>query len=571
MHLLPYKDLHLQGELFGESVDYVIADYTDRLFGYINNTWVHEENCFIDSLSISDEIAILSAWESWGLYEDRLSISQNDLIYAQQINGSINNNILNTAKVFDLVGKADLVLVDVQVIGNAQIRENIEMQFTIQNNGYAPAENIQLDMIMEEYAFLNDVELTEGIVISPNNSLQVSLVLPDYLTQYMAGDMEFTFFLDNTDDYNYIDNWYDKIISVSVSSSGIPAVPFDYIAENFPTQQVDEEGESYLVKGVYVGWIYDTVDSNRSEYVILYRKVGEELWQTFPLGNNSGYFLYDFPEDYVEVEFIPAVVDQYENKYVSNKGSTVVTLTTDPLLQTATVSGSIHEDYHECSSCWVSVAGEVVETNDAGEFIEEYAPNGRIMVGTREEYHKDIRKIITTTPDDIIENVEILATKYIDEEAPEITEIVVSNIDDGMIDNNQSVDITIKGSDNFTVIKEVDVFYYDPSLDIWRYIGTTQDGPYRIDKVLSWFIPLDLVGQGFKLKAVARDYSHNDSLPVEYGPFEILDSTDYEDPIISELYIINDTDYIIDNNAQSRIVIFAEDNGENLSRNGRVL
>ena len=70
------------------------------------------------------------------------------------------------------------------------------------------------------------------------------------------------------------------------------------------------------------------------------------------------------------------------------------------------------------------------------------------------------------------------------------------------------------------ITKETDFYYYDPAQSVWLYLGTE---PVNSGQAwLQWYIPDTLLGAGYKVRAIARDYRANESTPVEWGPFQIV-------------------------------------------------
>ncbi len=76
-----------------------------------------------------------------------------------------------------------------------------------------------------------------------------------------------------------------------------------------------------------------------------------------------------------------------------------------------------------------------------------------------------------------------------------------------------------------TAIKEGDFYLWNPTDEIWTFLGTApvSNSNYAMMK---WYVPTNLpLTSGYKIKGVLRDYRGNQSEAKEWGPFAIMDGT----------------------------------------------
>jgi hypothetical protein len=118
---------------------------------------------------------------------------------------------------------------------------------------------------------------------------------------------------------------------------------------------------------------------------------------------------------------------------------------------------------------------------------------------------------------------EIINSHPPDNEVPVIDILELRFSSSKTFKNQTSYQILVDGHDNGS-FKEADLYYWDPTLSGWEFIGT-RAAMNNSQIYTPWIIPATLLGSGYKLKAVVRDTSGNVSDPKEWGPFTIIDGT----------------------------------------------
>ncbi|MDO8490022.1 MAG: choice-of-anchor D domain-containing protein [bacterium] len=105
---------------------------------------------------------------------------------------------------------------------------------------------------------------------------------------------------------------------------------------------------------------------------------------------------------------------------------------------------------------------------------------------------------------------------------PVLENLQVRYMQGDTIKNQQEAILVAPGSDNDRITNG-DFWYWDPKKSDWILIGQSND-PSPIQS-LRWVIPKEMLGQGYRVKAVVYDATGNASESKEFGPFEIIDGS----------------------------------------------
>ncbi|MCT4592257.1 MAG: hypothetical protein N4A36_02655 [Candidatus Gracilibacteria bacterium] len=310
------------------------------------------------------------------------------------------------------------------------------------------------------------------------------------------------FYIDTPNEFKIDDNNW---ISLDIDHPTYPDMTSLYnylIAHWYET----EDGQY----GINMRW--DHIEDPRREDYVIMKKIGNR-WQYAPLGNpnQSGAFVTD-----VNFSQNKATVNlgvKYNGQIYYTSGITISNVITN------NISGSVGN-----KKPYLTVGGYGFNaiTDKNGNFSSQNLSGKYVLWIDDDEYEKIMTPVISSAQENLPKNNVRVFTKLKDDSTPPIISDIEINGYTNLINNQRDYDVFVYGSDNVKV-KEADLYYFEPQQNRWFYIYTQKfDGNHAGFK---WYAPSSLNGQGYKLKAIIRDFRDNESEAFEYGPFEIIDGT----------------------------------------------
>ena len=351
-----------------------------------------------------------------------------------------------------------------------------------------------------------------GMNVAPGDTFTLTINYP--ATGQFLGNMGFKFYVEGDGESNYDNNWLSKTFTFASDTGGKPALPLYYIAHKY-----DISGSPAL----NIRWSQRS-DPNRAAYVAMYRKKGNAAWNFASVSNTwNGAFLYPFEEG-VTYEVTAGVLHQNWSTVTYFSESVVdITMSADPLAYTGEVSGRITFNEKPFPNAWMFGYGIPGGSDADGNFANSNVANGTTAAwADRNQYDH----IVTKFPVSIggaTTGIRLFTRLAEDIEPPRITYLAIQGaLQDGngyWVANGYTKNLLIEVQDN-KAWKEADLWYFEPKTGEWVYIKTvgSEGSTYLL---APWTISADLLGTGYKIRAIARDWRGNSSLPVEWGPFEI--------------------------------------------------
>ncbi|MCP4109089.1 MAG: hypothetical protein GY749_26765, partial [Desulfobacteraceae bacterium] len=354
-----------------------------------------------------------------------------------------------------------------------------------------------------------------GYIIEAQEEAVFSLSFTGTTTKRLLGDTEIKFYIEGENESDYQNNWLARTFNFASAPDGSPALPLYYIAHKH-----DLNG----APAINIRWAKRD-DPNRLNYVLMYRIAGTSAWSYKGISTTwNGTFVFGVFSEGQTYEVTAGVVHQDRQTVTSFPEITPIKVSSDRTYYTGDISGYITVDNEKTPGVLArgySVSGP---TDDNGDFFYENVPNGTAAAYVYEDHFEEIISKFTIPVNGITENVRLFTRLIPDDTPPEIEKVEFYHYTGGgTIRNQMALRVIAYGSDNVS-LKEADFYYWNPNAQDWRYIGTAgaDNSSYAL---IEWDVSAALIGPGFKLKALFRDYQGNESDPAEYGPFEIIDGT----------------------------------------------
>ncbi|QFR39280.1 hypothetical protein A9Q91_03525 [Candidatus Gracilibacteria bacterium 28_42_T64] len=466
-----------------------------------------------DNLAINSERSTLESslygllLEKDGNVLDEVQFMKNDLKKLQSYDGSFTDD-LTTIYTSLFLAEADLVIESVTPVGTLKHKDAAKLTVTIKNNGYKKSLPVGIHTYTNKYYHAGKAT---AISDSIDSNSTVIFELDFSSTPRFKGDVEFDFFLDNQGDINYEDNWFNSAFNFVNTSDNSPVLPMNYSAFSH---------ESSAGLGIAAIW-NDTGDIDLQEYVVLVRNKGESDWKEIVLNKTlypEGAFISGFNEgDKVEVTMGVRLADSTLS-YFSNFSEFTITPTANKL--TSNVNGKLYSNKLGVYNELLKGNGYSTTSEPGGDF-DISVPAGKTIISIdKGSGYESFENSITADGVTDITGYEYHTRLKVDAEKPVMSDLKFN--DNFAIKNRKTKNIIISGTDNIG-IREFHLYYYDPEYASWIFENSMT--PDYGQSTYTWSIPETLLGTGYKLKTVAIDYKGNESLPLEYGPFEIIDGT----------------------------------------------
>jgi len=541
-YLYPFRELTLAFN--NENI--IIQTKIDQMLNFLTNNYDLETDVLANSNNITDKLMMLVSLQTFDVEPEIQKILFTNTEEQQNYTGSFGDSWYANVAAMKALPRPDLALINMYTNYLLRTHSYLSVDLTIKNQGYVANKTFTINVFIDNY-FIDDFVVTD-ITIPPQTSVIMHISMP---TSYSIYDSNMKLYIETENELNAKNNWIDDTYTFSYLEGDAPAVPLftAYAHTVTPTPGNPEPG-------LFVSWLHKA-DPNRDKYGIKFECLNTEFSGSFSVENTqSGVIFYDFPE-YLEGEVCTVTVGAVYGDLFSRGKLAIVTFSADPTLYRGSVSGYITENNQACSNCDLYIGGFNIATDSQGQFFEVSTPRGLLNFVARGNQYEALITQEKIRNSNNKTGIRVFTQLKPDTEDPQISSVQVTDEVDKILNNGQEVEIEVIATDNLA-IKEADFYYYDPVDDLWLYLGT-QSANYN-NVVFNWFIPSTLYGSNFKIKAISWDYQNNSSEPFEWGPFEIIDTTDYEAPTIQEFYVQEESDMIIENNKTINYVINGSDN-----------
>ncbi|MBI2444218.1 MAG: carboxypeptidase regulatory-like domain-containing protein [Candidatus Magasanikbacteria bacterium] len=505
-NLQPFQGLTITDSQ--SQITVAVNDKVNALLGYLSSQYDASSGRLLGAADVLDEIMTAQTWRRYGVELINWHALRQSILSQQQTDGSFMNSVLATEQGIDATALPDLSLVDHINTTPLVNKNNVTWQVTVTNAGYASNGQARLNLVADN-VWVSTVDFAgQGIVVPPNSTVTLNINVAD--TTGLIGDTEIKYYLSDAEELNYDNNWLAKHFTFASAADGSPALPLYYIAQKW------EIGNDPAVN---VRWQRKS-DPQRFNYVFMYREKGTGQWNFASLDNSlAGAFLSPFGEGITyEITIGTVHLDQQTITYFNNLSE--VTTSADPNKFMGQVSGTVGDAFQKFPNLNTTAYGAGALTDSQSAFVYAKMENGTSAAQVDAAPHESIRKKFavavgaTTT-------VALPTRLKEDTVAPQITYLAIP-LSNFLIKNQTEASLSASVSDNVAA-KEVDFYYWDPGPGAWLFLGTAEVRSGGASFL--WYVPADLLGVGYKIKAVARDYRGNVSAPQEWGPFQIIDGS----------------------------------------------
>ncbi len=440
----------------------------------------------------------------------------------QEGNGSFDNDIYKTAKVLKALSLAtnsgELVVSDIVPIGTLQTGTTTQFNIVMSNPGNVAVDTGKLHIIADDFNFATfDFEENN---ITVNASSTVNLTVGINNTRNLQGDVIFKVFVEGTNSIIHPSSRYQETLTYVSDPANRPGLPMYYVAY-----------KNVSSGNAAITWRWPIKnDPKLKNVVLMWRVASTTTWSTANvtsttttsaatvsgLTNNTVYEAtlgtsdvagntYFYSGSNISNVKVSSSTNTYKNGVV---GGTVKAL--DGTVATVDVIGT------------PSVASTTTDVN--GDYAQTAVPWGtgyaRVSDFRHESYTTDY-----SVADNTVGDINVYTNLKPDTQNPTVSNVLIVGESDYVMENKEreliqyTVDDDIKFNGN-GVVQSVSLYYYNPHNAGWHLIGTEQ-GNLSGTRTYQWNIPGSLVGTGYKVKVVARDFAGKDSTVAEWGPFEL--------------------------------------------------
>ena len=517
-YLYPFKTLSL-----GTGVNNVsIQSKIDKILNYLKSQYDETAEDLLASDDVIDDFMTLYNFQVYNFELAKQSLLKKNAQIMRRFDGSYSSSLYASVAALKALPQSDLAITNIQNTGSLVNGTAFSAKVTIKNNGYRPSSKVNLYTFADNYQINNGIDLTaNGLVLEPGEEADVVVDISD--TQGFLGDMLIKFYVEDENEFKYEDNWKYANYTFAAKANGAPALPLYFIVQ------------SHVIDGapwINVHWS-KRLDPNRSMYIFRYKEHSATTWTNLGIDQldfPSGAFVGIFQEGQL-YDVTVGALDKAQTTVTYSPNYVTVQVTGNENLYTADASGYATESNERKGGLSVfAIPGGYANTESNGDFSHPDLKNGTSLAWVFMDEYEAIRTKFQTPVNGSTNNIRVITRLVEDSTPPVVTEFSIRYQTDHVINNQTEVELLAFGNDNVK-IKETDFYYYDVVEAAWMYLGTvTNNGGSAL---FDWYVPSNLLGSGYKVKAIMRDYQGN-SATSEWGPFQILDGTDPEGTVSVE-------------------------------------
>lgn len=433
----------------------------------------------------------------------------------QETNGSFDNDLFTTAKVIEALSistdSGQLTISDLVPLTTLQTGTAANIRIVINNTGNTAVDSGKLHVITDDYAYGTVDLAANGVVVNANSTLNVTLSLSS--TRSFLGGVVFKVFFEGENEVVHSNSRYSETLTFAADPANRPALPMYYVAY----KSVSSGGTPAIT------WRWPAKsDPNLNKYIIMLRVLGTTTWSTaqvsYPGTNatvggltegttyeatlgtsSSGGSIYFFSTP-AQVK-----VSSNPNNYIAGTTSGTVKAV-DGIVKGVDILG-------------VTTGTNTVSDSDDGTYTQSNVPWGssyaRVSNFRYETYTNKYTNYNTA-----VTGVNIYTNLKPDTANPTVTGVSIVGESDKVMENKERelIQYTV-GDDIGTspgIVQSASFYYYEPADSTWHLIGTEQ-GLLSGTRTYAWDIPGTLLGTGYKIKVIARDFAGKDSTATEWG------------------------------------------------------
>ena len=435
----------------------------------------------------------------------------------QLVNGSFDNDLYKTAKVAKALSIAtnsgQLLVTDIIPTSTIQTGTTTTFKIRMTNPGNVAVDTGKLHMIADDYHVNTWDFQTNGIVVNASSTVDVTVGISS--TRNYLGNVKFKFFVEGTNGVVHPGSRYEETLTYATAADNRPALPMYFVAH----KSVSSGGAAAITWR----WPIKT-DPKLKNVVLLWRVQGTTTWSAANvtsttttsvatvggLTNNTVY------------EATIGTTDTANNlNYFTGSSISLVKVSNSA---STYISGSATGSVKSINGVVPNVqvvgvtASTTAQSNESGVYTQQNAPWGTNYVRVNDfRYEAYTRKY--TTADTNVTGVDVYTNSKPDTANPTVSGVSIVGEGDYVMENNETELIQYTVGDDIGsgggIVQSASLYYYDPDSSSWHLIGT-ESGFLTGTRTYAWNIPDDLVGTGFKIKVIARDFAGKDSVATEW-------------------------------------------------------
>ncbi len=508
-YLYPFKTLTLAAD---GGFQISIQSKINSLLNYLNSQYDTTNERLLGVENVIDESATVSTWKIYQVNLDKVAVLNKNILLSQAADGSFDQEIKSTLSVVRALAQGDLIFVDLVNAGNLVNRSQANFTVTIKNRGYDYVATTTFYIFADNYNTGLTFNLPAGTVIKPNETVVVNFNIPD--TIGYIGNVDFRLYAEGDRDANYDDNWIAKNFNFASAANSYAALPL-----YFSVFKYSLNGNPAVIATIP----QSKPDPNRAGYILMFKKKTDTNW------NYTGYdpskYIIGYFEENVIYDFSMGVLDTNNNlHYYSNPVSVQMSATDSKYV--GGISGFVTLDKEKFPNVGGFTQGTgSVSTDNDGNFSKGGYNNGRLFGYIEKTQYDGFRQSFDVSPNATTTNIRFFSHLKSDTVAPVNSATELRWATTYKVKNQQEYSLLTFGSDNVG-IKEGDFYLWNPTNQIWQFLGTAVNQAVNNYAEMKWYVPTDLpLGTGYKIKGNLRDFRGNESVSKEWGPFEIIDGT----------------------------------------------
>jgi len=439
----------------------------------------------------------------------------------QEGNGSFNNDIYTTAKVLRALSistdSGKLVITDIAPLTTLQTGVTSEFNIVMTNTGKTAVDTGLLHIITDGYHTDSFDFRTYGIVVNAGATMNLHLGIPN--TRNYLGNVLFKVFVEGTNSVIHPGSRYEESFSYAPDPTNRPALPMYFVAY----KSVGNDG----TPAITWRWPVKT-DPNLRNVVLMLRKVGVTTWSSanITLLTASSATIRNLQQGEL-YEATLGTSGTSGNIYFYSVPAQVKVSSSGNEYVAGSVSGKVKSLGGAIAGVDVlGVTASTIATSlENGDYTQNNIPWGsgyaRVSNFRYENYVKKYE-----TSDNTLSSVDVYTNLKPDTQDPTVTNVFIVGESDKVIPNNSQklIQYTVNddiGLNGNGIVESVSFYYFDPHDSVWHLIGSDY-GFLTGTRTYEWQIPGNLIGEGFKIKVIARDFAGKDSAPMEWeDTFEI--------------------------------------------------
>ena len=440
----------------------------------------------------------------------------------QASNGSFENDLYTTAKVLKALSistdSGKLVITDIAPLVTLQTGIATEFNIVMTNTGNTAVDTGLLHIIADGYHTDSFDFRTYGIVVNAGSTINLTVEISN--TRNYLGNVLFKVFVEGTNSVIHPGSLYEETLSYAPDSTNRSALPMYFVAY----KSVSSTG----LPAITWRWPVKT-DPNLINVRLMYRKMGITAWSYYDVisPTRSDTTLQGFQQDQL-YEITLGTLSQNGLVYFYSTPVQVKASSNPSDYIAGSVSGKVKSLGGAIAG--VDVLGVTASTTatslENGDYTQNNVPWGsgyaRVSNFRYENYVKKYE-----TSNNALSLVDVYTNLKPDTQDPIVTNVFIVGESDKIMLNNSTKLIQYSVNDDIGlngngIIESASFYYFDPHDSTWHLIGFDY-GLLTGTRTYAWNIPGNLLGKGFKIKVIARDFAGKDSAEAEWGDtFEII-------------------------------------------------